>query len=93
MQIAAEIDAVPLVLEILVGIAALLTEDGEGGRALECVRFVCSHPAGTGQTRDRAMRLRTQVEQQLSPEEIAEVRWGGKPSPLAGVVNKVLAAL
>jgi len=92
LKIAVGIDAVPLALEILVGIAVLLAEEGEGGQALELLSVARHHAASTRQTRDRAEHLRTELEPQLSPEVIAEGRRRGKTRTLDEVVKEVLAA-
>ncbi|MFQ5855302.1 MAG: tetratricopeptide repeat protein [Anaerolineae bacterium] len=92
LKIAVDINAVPLVLEILVGIAVLLTEEGEGGQALELLSLACHHAASTRQTRDRAEYLRTELEPQLPPGVIAEGRRRREARTLNEVVNEVLAA-
>ena len=63
----------PVVLEVLVGIASLRLKRGETQSALELLLIILNHPACDQDTKNRAEKLRAELEVQListQPEAI-----------------------
>jgi predicted ATPase/DNA-binding SARP family transcriptional activator len=56
LKTAVEIEATPLALDVLVGMATLI-QNNETERALELLRLTSQHPASDRETRDRAARV------------------------------------
>ena len=90
LKTAAEIQTVPLVLEVLLGIATLLAEKGELERSLALVTLVLGHPARNRDAQDRAERLLARIEPRLSPDLLATARQRGKQAELEPVVAEML---
>jgi predicted ATPase/DNA-binding SARP family transcriptional activator len=68
-----EIEAWPLVLDVLVSMAAIWVawqENGHRERAKEIVSLVCSHPASEKQTRDQAQELLAIMEEAQFDERV-----------------------
>ncbi len=90
LGMAMEAKAVPVALNVLVGIADIWTHRHEYRHALEIIAFVLLHPATAQQTRDRAERLQAQIESEVGPHESAAARAGAQTSSLDEVVRRVL---
>jgi hypothetical protein len=58
----------------LIGLADLGTRAGEAEQAFEISICVLGHSASTQETKDRAGRLRAQLESQLTPGQVAAVQ-------------------
>ncbi|MCI0475685.1 MAG: tetratricopeptide repeat protein [Anaerolineales bacterium] len=80
----------PLVLGGLIGIAAARAKTGQADAALELLTFVINHPATIAWDKDRAARLRAELETQLTPEIIARAREKAKTAKLAEVAKKIV---
>jgi len=79
---ALEIGLVPLALEVLVGLAALVAQAGAAERAIELLALALQHPAGTQRTRDRAGRLLNELASDLPPEVATAAQERGKVAAL-----------
>jgi tetratricopeptide (TPR) repeat protein len=66
--------ALPNILDSLVGLAMLRAKEGCRRRALEMVLFVLDHPSSTWDARERAEKLRAEVEPSLKPNQIEAAR-------------------
>jgi hypothetical protein len=92
LQLAAEIGADPLALEILTGVASLAAKDQrqDATRAARLFAFVHHHPASDGPTKGRAERGLTEVASHLPPESLTEAREWAADQKLATVLAEVL---
>jgi tetratricopeptide (TPR) repeat protein len=73
----------PAILYALVGMAALLTNEGKKKQALELITHVLHHPATSHfETKNRAEQLLAELESQLSPQEFAAAQERGKAREL-----------
>lgn len=88
-----DIQAVPLGLEVLIGIATLLMKERELQRAAELLALISHHPASDKQTQDRAEQLLSELESQIPPQMIAEAREKGKTSEFGEIVETTLTLL
>jgi len=79
---ALEIGMVPLALEVLVGLAALVAQAGAAERALELLALALAHPAGTQRTRDRAGRLLAELASGRPQEVVAAAQARGQAGTL-----------
>jgi predicted ATPase len=76
LRIANDIHGTPVVLEALAEFASLQAKQGNMEHALELLLIVLNHPASLQETKNRADRLRAELEEQLTPQqiEIAQTR-------------------
>ncbi|HET9908242.1 MAG TPA: tetratricopeptide repeat protein, partial [Anaerolineales bacterium] len=81
---------IPLALDALVGIASLQAKRGECEQALELLLTILNHPASIQETKDRAARLRTVSEAQLTPLQIEAVQTHAGEKTLVSVVEDLL---
>ncbi len=90
LETAVELQAVPLVLEVLTGIARLLSREGRSGKALEVLAVVLHHPASDRETRERAEHLRTDLQTALPPEAVAASLARGAEREIEQVLEEFL---
>ncbi|UCG25247.1 MAG: tetratricopeptide repeat protein [Chloroflexota bacterium] len=69
LQIAANLQAVPLGVLAIVGIASLLAKQGQPERALKLLNHVAENPAADQEAKDSAQVLRVRLDAQL-PQEV-----------------------
>jgi len=74
LQIAWEIEAIPAVLENLVGLTPYLARIGEVVRSLELLAFVCQHPSVEHAVREKADNLFAGLSADCSPQVVATAR-------------------
>lgn len=72
LRLAMEVQAIPLALDALLGLADLQTRTGQVERALEFAMCVLHHPASTCEARSRAEHLQTQLAGRLAPEQTTQ---------------------
>ena len=84
---------ISLALLTLVGIATLLTAEGEKERALELLALVLHHPVSWQWTKNRAAPLVAELEAELSPEVVAAAQARGQARDLEATVAELLADL
>jgi hypothetical protein len=77
-------------LDALSGIAALRARQGNIEQAFELALFVLSHPASVQDTKDRAARLRTELETQLTSQQIQAVQARAQAKTFDAIVNDAL---
>ncbi len=82
-----EIQAIPLALDALVGLAELQAQTGQVDQALEFLTCVLHHPAGIHETRNRAGQLVVQLEARLSPCQLEQAQ----AKPLEMIVQEAAA--
>jgi predicted ATPase/DNA-binding SARP family transcriptional activator/uncharacterized protein HemY len=94
LKIAIRIGAKPLALDVLVGLATLLTvgepEDAGRTRAVELLALVLDHPASKQDTKETASRLLAELDVQLSPQAGASARKRGQTRELEEVVAGIM---
>ncbi len=92
LKMAAAIQAVPAVLDALMGLVPLLMVEGEAEQkqALEILTLILNHPATSQDNRARAARLLAKLEPQLSAEEVRVARTRGQSSTLEMMVKKIV---
>jgi len=64
----------PNVLNALIGLAELDAQEGKPRQALECTLYILGHSAAIQETKDRAERLRSELESQYTTEQIEAAR-------------------
>lgn len=70
LRMAMEVEAMPLALDALVGLAYLQVQAGQVEQAQELSICVLQHPAGTQETKNRAKCLWAELERQRPPRQI-----------------------
>jgi predicted ATPase/transcriptional regulator with XRE-family HTH domain len=89
LPMALEVQALPLALEALVGLAYLAAQAGQAEQALERSICVLCHPAATQAVKERAEQLVVELEAQLSPPQIEAV--GVQAKPFETIVKDILS--
>ncbi|GIK43384.1 MAG: hypothetical protein BroJett011_72170 [Chloroflexota bacterium] len=74
LSLALEVQAIPLALDALVGMAYLAARAGQAEQALELSICVSCHPASTQEARDRAEHLGLELERQLTAQQLEIAR-------------------
>ncbi len=87
LKLAAELQLVPVILEALMGMAALLAKTGQEGQALELCAFISSHPSTRKEVHDRATTL---LASHLPAQVVAAAQAGETAGTLEAMVEKVL---
>jgi predicted ATPase/transcriptional regulator with XRE-family HTH domain len=84
------IQAAPIALDALVGLAMLRAQEGAGEAALEWVTHILQHPASTPEARERAGQFRAKLEAQLTPQQLEAVRARVQLWSFEAVVKEIL---
>lgn len=87
---AMDIEAAPLVLDVLLGVATLLTTTGEPKRALEILALLLTHPASSRETQDKAALLLAELEARLPTETVSTIQESAGVKTLGLVVQEIL---
>jgi len=90
LQVANETKGIFIALEALVGITTLKAKQGNIEQALELSLIVLDHPASLQETKDRATRLRAELEAQLTPKQIEAVRVRTGEKTFETVVDQII---
>jgi paraquat-inducible protein B len=90
LYLALEAQATSLAPDALVGLAHLQARAGEAQQALELSICVLSHSASTQEAKDRAQQLRTQLESQLTPQQVESVQARTQAKTFAALVTELL---
>jgi hypothetical protein len=77
-------------LEALLGIAALKAKRGDVAQALQVAVLVLNHPLAVQDNKDRAARLRVQLEEQLTPAQIEDIQARAREATFDSVVSELL---
>ncbi len=86
------IQAAPVAVDALVGIAGLFRKEGRVKEALEILTFAIQYPAAYRDTKERAESLRSEVTPQLPPQVIEEIEKRGKDGGLKEIAEKILGS-
>ena len=89
-QVSLEANAIPIALDVLVGISELHAQGVQPENALLLCYFVLDHPAGEEETERRADQLRAALESKLNPIQNAAVRTKAKDITLDELASVVL---
>ena len=87
MQIAREINVLPLMLESLCGLTRF---ESSASRALAWLTLVLNHPATTQETRDMAVKLVDQFKDSASPSDVESSMALGAALNLETLVDDLL---
>ncbi|UCC99563.1 MAG: tetratricopeptide repeat protein, partial [Phycisphaerales bacterium] len=90
LPMALEVQAIPLALDALIGLAYLAAQAGQVERALELSICVSCHPASTQEAKDRAGELGAELEAQLTSEQLEAVQSRAQVKSLDAVVREIL---
>jgi predicted ATPase/transcriptional regulator with XRE-family HTH domain len=90
LRIANETRGAWVALEALVGIANLQAKRGECEQALELLLIVLNNPSSIQETKDRAARLRTELEAQLTSSQIETVQTHVREKTFEATVEELL---
>jgi tetratricopeptide (TPR) repeat protein len=90
LRIATEIHATPVALEALASWASLQAEPDHREHALELLLIVLHHPASLQETKNRADRLRAELEAQLTSTQIEAIQAHAGEKTLEAVVEDLL---
>jgi tetratricopeptide (TPR) repeat protein len=74
LRLARQCDYTPYALEAFAGFASLYTKRGNEEQALGLLLVVLNHPAILSSTKDRAARLRAELEARLTPQQVEAVQ-------------------
>jgi tetratricopeptide (TPR) repeat protein len=91
LKLALDIQAIPLALTSLVGIAAPLIKGEDKQQVVELLVYSLGHPASDQETRDRAESLLAELEAQLPPQLVALSRGRAKTRTLEAIVDTILS--
>ena len=73
LRLTMEIQALPLALDALVGVAALLVQDDQAEQALRLLHLVQHHPASTRETQEKAAQQLTNLDEPAEPSELPDL--------------------
>jgi tetratricopeptide (TPR) repeat protein len=90
LRIATDIHGTPVALEALAGFASLQATQGEREHALEVLLLVLNHPASLQITKNRAAHLRTELEAQLTRQQVEAAQARAQAKSFEAVVEDVL---
>jgi hypothetical protein len=90
LQIARDIQTIPLTLEALAGLAAPLAQEGQISRAAELLTLALEHPSSTKETRDRAAKFLGRLEKQIEARHTAQSKIQKSGEKLEALVAEVL---
>jgi hypothetical protein len=90
LRIATDIYGTPVALEALAGFASLHAKQGDREHALELLLIVLHHPASFQETKDRAAQLRTELEAQLTSQQVEAAQARAKAKTFAAAVDESL---
>jgi hypothetical protein len=91
MRLGYEAQALPMVLNSLVGLARLRASRGDVALAVDWLGHAVGHPASTQETRASAEKLRSELEAQLAPRPKESIRSQAPAQTLETLVTQLLA--
>jgi len=90
LRIAIEIHGTPVALEALVGLASLQAKQSDKEYALQLLLVVLNHPASFQETKNRAARLRAELESQLTSQQVEAVLAWAQAKTFESLVDEFL---
>jgi hypothetical protein len=91
LRLATVIHATPVALEALARFASLQAKQGDLEQALEMLLMVLNHPVSFHETRDCIARLRTELEAQLTSQQVKAALARAQAKTFEVVVDELLA--
>ena len=89
-QISLAAGVIPNVLDALAGLCSCCAQEGQHDRALELAILVLQHSASPQDSKDRVEKLRSELEMQLTPQQVDEARERVVDQSLQAVVQEIL---
>jgi predicted ATPase/DNA-binding SARP family transcriptional activator len=89
LKMGMEIQALPLVLDALIGLASLHTQAKEFERALEFSICVANHPAATQQAKSRAEQLLARLTHSLGTRQIKAMQAQARQKSFGEIIGRV----
>ncbi len=90
LQAATEIQIAPEILKAILGLASLYVLEGRNEPALELLHAILQHPAASQKTRDRAEKLRAELETRFTPKQIEAARSRAQSMTLESLAQVLL---
>jgi tetratricopeptide (TPR) repeat protein len=90
---AVEAQTTLLAMDALTGLAYVQASTGQAEQALQLSVYVLCHSASTQQAKDRVLRLRLQLEPQLTPEQVETAQVWAQAKSLETLVAEILDVL
>lgn len=90
LRIAIETRGMFVALEALVGLASLQAKQGNMEYALELLLVVLNHSASISDTKNRAAHLRTELEAQLTSQQVEAAQARAQAKTFEAIVDEVL---
>ncbi len=90
LRIATEIHGTPVALEALVGLASLRAKKGDMEHALELLLIVLNNPASVQETKNRAEKLRIELKEQLTGQQVEAVQARAQAKTFEAAVDEIL---
>jgi predicted ATPase len=91
LRLARDVQAMPVLLESLIGLAAILLREGEAERALAWLIWVQRHPAGTRDTVQNVTQLKEEVESRLTHNQVCAAQEAADQLELESLVESALS--
>lgn len=89
LTLAQELELLPVVVDLLCGIAELLAESGQTETALEMLAFVSQHPAADRQTASKAQALLENLSATLPADLSAAAQARGRQAQIEALLEKL----
>jgi tetratricopeptide (TPR) repeat protein len=90
LRLATEIHAIPVALEALANLATLQAKQGDLEQALELLLMILDHPISLQETRHNVARMCTELEAQLTSQQVEAIRMRAQTKPFEAVVEELL---
>lgn len=90
LQTANEVQAIPLALDALMGLAALQAKEAAIEPALELLAHIRQHPTASQETKDRAEKLRLDWKAQLTSQQLEAFEARVQARNFEGIVKEIL---
>jgi cytochrome c553 len=90
LPLALEVQAIPLALDALMGLAYLAARTGQAEQALELSICVSCHPASTQEAKDRAEQLGVELEPQMTAQQLEIAQARAQTKSLEATVRELL---
>jgi predicted ATPase len=89
LRLSREVDASPLMLDALTGLAAIALQEGHPDQAFDVSGFVMNHRASTQKTRDRSARIHSEAGRHLQAENDRSIVERPTPQTLDAILQIV----
>jgi tetratricopeptide (TPR) repeat protein len=90
LPLALEVQAIPLALDALMGLAYLAARTDQAEQALELSICVSCHPASTQEAKDRAEQLGVELEPQMTAQQLEIAQARARTKSLEATVRELL---